>query len=132
MTTTEPQKLLCVDDESDIREIAALSLELDAGFTVKSCASGQEALEALPEFAPDMVLLDVMMPDMDGPATLERLRQLPEGRTVPVVFITAKAQRQEVEYFLSLGAVGVIAKPFDPMTLADQVRSIWESRHGTG
>lgn len=132
MATTEPQRLLCVDDESDIREIAAMSLELDGGFTVKSCASGQQALEALPAFAPDMVLLDVMMPDMDGPTTLERLRQLPEGRTVPVVFITAKAQRQEVEHFLSLGAVGVIAKPFDPMTLADQVRSIWESHHGTG
>lgn len=132
MAMTEPLRLLCVDDESDIREVAALSLELDGGFDVKFCASGQEALEALPGFAPDMVLLDVMMPDMDGPTTLESLRQLPEGKSVSVVFITAKAQRQEVEHFLSLGAVGAIAKPFDPMTLADEVRSIWESHHGTG
>lgn len=132
MATTEPLRLLCVDDESDIREVAALSLELDGGFDVKFCASGQEALDSLPGFAPDMVLLDVMMPDMDGQTTLENLRQLPEGKSVPVVFITAKAQRQEVEHFRSLGAVGVIAKPFDPMTLAEQVRSIWEGLHGSG
>lgn len=117
------RRILYVDDEADIREVASLSLELDPDFEVKTCASGFEALQVAPAWRPDLIMLDVMMPEMDGPTTLARLRLHPETETTPVVFITARTQAYEVEAFRALGAVGVIAKPFDPMTLADNVRS---------
>src|SRR6202011_1036303 len=91
-------------------------------FAVRSCASGGDALPATADWAPDLILLDVMMPDMDGPMTLARLQERPQTAAVPVVFMTARAQASELERFLSLGAAGVIAKPFDPMTLAALVR----------
>jgi CheY-like chemotaxis protein len=115
-------RILYVDDEADIREVAQLALEFEPGFEVRSCASGAEALEVAPGWRPDLILLDVMMPVMDGPAVLARLRQLPETAAVPVVFITARTQQQEVAQLRALGAEGVIAKPFDPMALAGQVR----------
>ena len=116
-------RLLYVDDEADIREIAAMSLELDPDLEVKSCASGEEAITAAPGFKPDLILLDMMMPDMDGPATLLRLRELPETAETPVVFVTARAQSKDVDQLVRLGAKGVIAKPFDPMKLAAQARA---------
>jgi two-component system OmpR family response regulator len=116
-------RVLHIDDETDIRDVAALSLELDPELAVRSCASGEAGLAAAAECRPDLILLDVMMPVMDGPATLARLREDPQTVDIPVVFMTARAQTRELEYFKSLGAVGVIAKPFDPMTLADSVRS---------
>jgi CheY-like chemotaxis protein len=90
---------------------------------VRSCASGTDALSAVAHWVPDLILLDVMMPIMDGPATLARLRETPAAAHIPVVFMTARAQTRELEHFRSLGAAGVIAKPFDPMTLAVSVRS---------
>jgi CheY-like chemotaxis protein len=122
-------KILYVDDEPDIREIAVLSMGLDPSLDVRSCGSGQEALEILGSWRPDLVMLDVMMPDMDGPATLARLRETENGRDVPVVFITARSQPQDVDRFLGLGAVGVIAKPFNPRTLAATVKSHLQSTH---
>jgi len=122
MSTKE--RILYVEDEEDIRAIAQLALESVGGFTLKSCASGEEALREAEAFAPDLILLDVMMPGMDGPSTLQALREIPALAEVPVAFMTAKVQSAEVEYFKSLGAREVIAKPFDPMTLADQVRGI--------
>lgn len=116
-------RVLYVDDEPDIREIALLALSLDPGLECRSAASGPEALAIMDEWLPDMVLLDVMMPGLDGPSTLERLRGNPLTRAVPVVFITARAQSQEIQNFATLDALGVIAKPFDPMTLAHQVRT---------
>jgi len=116
-------RLLYVDDEEDIREVALLALELDPNFKVRVCSSGREALAVAPIWAPALILLDVMMPLMDGPATLVKLRELPELASAPVVFITARAQAAERQRLLALGATGVIAKPFDPMTLADTVRS---------
>jgi CheY-like chemotaxis protein len=116
-------RILYVDDEADIREVAAIALELDPDFEVRTCASGPEALEVAPVWRPGLILLDVMMPGMDGPTTLARLRARPETAATPVVFITARTQAQEIERFLGLGAVGVIAKPFDPMTLAAQTRA---------
>jgi CheY-like chemotaxis protein/HPt (histidine-containing phosphotransfer) domain-containing protein len=116
-------RILHVDDEPDIREVAELSLGLDPGFRVKSCASGAEAMTVAAEWQPDLILLDVMMPVMDGPATLARLRENANTAGIPVVFMTARAQAREVDRVRSLGAVGVIAKPFDPMTLAASVRS---------
>lgn len=119
-----PKKILLAEDEPDIRTVAELALESVGGFTVRLCEDGPRALEALPGFAPDLVMLDVMMPGMDGPATLAELRKLPQGKSVPVIFMTAKVQQAEIEGYKKLGAIGVIAKPFDPMTLADTVRAL--------
>jgi CheY-like chemotaxis protein len=116
-------RILHVDDEPDIREVVELSLGLDPEFSVRGCASGSEALAAAAEWSPDMILCDVMMPDMDGPATLARLRECPRTMNTPVVFMTARAQTRELEHFKSLGVAGVIAKPFDPMALPESVRS---------
>jgi len=116
---------LYVEDEADIRAVAQLALESIGGFTVKTCSSGEEALREAETFAPDLLLLDVMMPGMDGPSTLRALREVSALAGVPVAFMTAKVQSAEIEYFKSLGARDVIAKPFDPMTLADQVRALW-------
>ena len=116
-------RILHVDDEPDIREVVELSLSLDPAFSVRSCASGGDALSAVAEWPPDLILCDVMMPVMDGPATLARLRESPHTAHIPLVFMTARAQTRELEHFKSLGATGVIAKPFDPMTLAASVRS---------
>jgi CheY-like chemotaxis protein len=115
-------RILHVDDEPDIREIVELCLGLDPAFTVRGCARGSDALAAAADWSPDLILCDVMMPDMDGPAMLAQLRRCPRTAGTPVVFMTARAQKRELEQFKSLGAVGVIAKPFDPMTLGDAVR----------
>jgi CheY-like chemotaxis protein len=116
-------RILHVDDEPDIREVVELSLGLDPNLTVRSCGSGGDALAAAATWAPDLILLDVMMPTMDGPTTLTHLRQSPRTADIPVVFMTARAQPRELEHFVSLGAEGVIPKPFDPMTLAAAVRN---------
>ncbi len=127
MTAAALQRVLYVDDEPDIREVVELSLGLMPGLAIKTCASGEEALRSLSQFRPDVVLLDVMMPGLDGPATLLRMRADPVGKLIPVVFMTAKALPQEVDRFMSLGAAGVISKPFDPMQLAKQVQEIWQA-----
>jgi CheY-like chemotaxis protein/HPt (histidine-containing phosphotransfer) domain-containing protein len=114
--------VLHVDDEPDIREVAELSLGLDPGLSTRSCGSGEEALKVAAEWLPDIILMDVMMPVMDGPATLSRLRDNPVTANIPVIFMTARAQTRELDRFRALGAVGVIPKPFDPMTLAAAVR----------
>ncbi len=123
------EKILCVEDEPDIQAVARVALELLGGFQVRICANGQEALTTVPAFAPDLILLDVMMPGMDGPTTLARLRADPASAGIPVVFLTAKVQPDEVRHYQGLGALDVIAKPFDPMTLAAQVRRIWSAAH---
>jgi CheY-like chemotaxis protein/HPt (histidine-containing phosphotransfer) domain-containing protein len=115
-------RILHVDDEPDIREVVELSLGLDPTFSVRSCASGADAIATATHWSPDMILCDVMMPVMDGPATLARLRESPQTAKTPFVFMTARAQAREIEHFKSLGATGVIPKPFDPMTLAKSVR----------
>jgi len=124
---TALNKILYVEDEPDIQAVAQLALEAVGGFTVKICSSGQEALDQVADFAPDMILLDVMMPGMDGPTTLKSLRQLPCCSSIPVCFMTAKVQPQEVAQYKALGALDVIPKPFDPMQLSAQVSAIWES-----
>jgi CheY-like chemotaxis protein len=114
--------VLFVDDEPDIREIIELSLGLDSMFALWGCSSGQEALHAAGERRPDLILLDVMMPGMDGPTTLAKLRENTRTGIIPVVFMTARTQAYECKRFIDLGAAGVIAKPFDPMNLAAEVR----------
>lgn len=118
-------RIMLVEDEEDIRTVAELALESVGGFQLKSLASGAEALEALPGFQPQLVLLDVMMPGMDGPATLKAIRRTPGFERTPIVFMTAKVQPEEVSGYLSLGAADVIPKPFDPMTLSEQIHDIW-------
>jgi CheY-like chemotaxis protein len=116
------RKILIVDDEDDIREVAAMSLEMSAGWEVVGASSGVEGLAKARTEKPDAILLDVMMPAMDGPATLQKLRADPEIAALPVVFLTAKLQATDRRRLAELGAAGVLAKPFDPMTLADQVK----------
>jgi two-component system OmpR family response regulator len=122
-------RILHVDDEPDIREVVEISLGLDRGLATRSCGSGEEALVAAVEWQPDIILCDVMMPVMDGPATLMRLRENALTANIPVVFMTARAQTRELDRFRSLGALGVIPKPFDPMTLAASVRSYVQPAH---
>jgi CheY-like chemotaxis protein len=116
-----PIRILHVDDEADIREIVGLSLGLNPAFEVRACESGAEAIDAAAEWSPELILLDVMMPHMDGPTTLSQLRKNPQTSNIPVLFMTARAQTREIEQFIALGAQGVISKPFEPMTLAEEV-----------
>jgi len=122
------KRILLVEDDPDIRTVAQLSLETLGGFELCLAGSGQEALAQAEAFGPDLFILDVMMPGLDGPGTLADLRQKPALAQTPVIFMTAKVQPQEVAHLQSLGALEVIAKPFDPMLLPDQVRRIWSSR----
>lgn len=123
-------RILYVEDDADIRMIGKFALENVGGFVVTDCESGEEALASAPGFAPQLLLLDVMMPDMDGPTTLARLREQPATAATPVVFMTAKVQPQEVQRYRELGAIDVISKPFDPMTLSDAIRNIWNRGDG--
>lgn len=122
----KPLKVLYVDDEPDIREVALLALGLDPGIEARAAASGPEALDLISsgEFRPDVLMLDMMMPGMDGAQTLDAIRAWPSGGDLPVVFITARAQSHEVARFRALGALDVITKPFDPMTLALELRAV--------
>ncbi|MCZ8255431.1 MAG: response regulator [Polaromonas sp.] len=123
--TTPLTRILYVEDEPDIRVVAQMALEAVGGFTVIACASGQEALNAAPGAGADLLLLDVMMPGMDGPSTLKGLRELPATANTPVIFMTAKVQAAEVAVYKGLGALEVIPKPFDPMELSAQIQRIW-------
>ncbi|MDH4134920.1 MAG: response regulator [Gammaproteobacteria bacterium] len=124
------KRILYVEDEADIQAVAKLALEMVGGYSVEVCNSGEEAIRRGPQSLPDLILLDVMMPGMDGPLTLSRLREFPSLAGTPVIFMTAKVQPAEVAHFRSLGALDVIAKPFDPMTLSRQVNEIWERARG--
>jgi two-component system, OmpR family, response regulator len=119
--------LLYVDDEPDIRQIVQLALGLAPGLSVHTSDGGEAALQLARTLrpAPDLILLDVMMPGLDGPGTLALLRADAALARIPVVFMTAKAMPQELARFRELGAAGVIAKPFDPMRLARQVCDLW-------
>lgn len=121
----ELQRILMAEDETDIATVAKMALEMVGGFTVEVCSSGEEVLRRFEGFKPDLVLLDVMMPGQDGPTTLAELRKLPEGGSIPVVFMTAKVMPNEVDELMSLGVLGVVPKPFDPMALSDKLREIW-------
>lgn len=122
------RRVMCVEDDPDIRMILDFSLQRVGGYELCLCASGQEALDRVDAFAPQLVLLDVMMPGLTGPQTLEQLRQRPVMRGVPAVFLTAKAMPDEVEALTVYGATGIIVKPFDPVTLPKDIRIYWE--HG--
>ena len=122
----ELKRILYVEDEASIRTIAVTVLEAVGGFAVVACSSGKQALEAAAGASADLILLDVMMPEMDGPATLKGLREIAQTAQTPVIFMTAKVQAGDILHYKSLGALDVIAKPFDPMTLSAQVSEIWQ------
>lgn len=129
MTQPTLNTILYAEDESDIQAIAQIALEDIGGFTVRYCMNGCEALEAAKTFKPDLLLLDVMMPELDGPSTLLKLREMEGFSKIPVIFMTAKIQANEVDEYLSMGAIEVIAKPFDPMTLAQSIQKAWTKYH---
>lgn len=126
MNATELRTVLYVDDEPDIRTIVQIALGASNELKVHVGESGAQALELARELRPDVVLLDAMMPGLDGAATLRRMRTDPALAHIPVIFVTAKAMPSEVAQFREMGAVGVIAKPFDPLQLIKQLRSLWD------
>lgn len=130
MPTKQLKTILYAEDEDDIRAIAQIALEDIGGFSVKYCVNGHQVLEAVKDFVPDLLLLDVMMPEMDGPTTLRKLSSIPGLSNIPAIFMTAKIQANEIEDYNALGAIEVIAKPFDPMTLADTIKKAWVKYHG--
>jgi CheY-like chemotaxis protein len=128
----ELQRILFVEDQSSIFAIIELALAKVGRFEVYGFASGVEAVAQAGNLKPQLLLLDVMMPDLDGPATLARLRQIEALACVPAVFLTAKLEPQQIDWLRSLGAEAVLFKPFDPMTLASQLRDIWLQSSGNG
>lgn len=124
------RKILYVEDDDDIRTVTVMALEMLGDFEVEAHASGSTAIERAAAFGPDLILLDVMMPDMDGPATLAGLRRQPSLARTPAVFFTAKARPDEVARLRELGANDVLAKPFDPQALPDALRRIWAAARG--
>ena len=123
-------KILYVEDEPDIQEVARMALEMVGGYTVTICSSGEEAIATAPGFDPDLLILDVMMPGMDGPTTLSELRKIDSLANKPAIFLTAKVQPQEVAEYKEMGAIDVIPKPFDTMSLSATVLEIWSSQIG--
>lgn len=121
------RRIMLVEDDPDILAIAQLSLESLGGFSLSLCHNGVAALERAEAFQPDLVLMDVMMPELDGPSTLAALRKRPQTARTPVIFMTARAQQHEVEEYRRLGAVDVIRKPFDPIQLPQSLRTIWRT-----
>jgi CheY-like chemotaxis protein len=126
MASEQLKRILMVEDDTDIQTVARLSLEAVGGYVVEICSGGHEALGTVKGFAPDLVLLDVMMPDMDGPTVLQNLRADSETEALPVVFMTAKAQAHEVASYKAMGALAVVSKPFDPMLLPGMLSHIWQ------
>jgi len=129
--TTAINKILVIEDDDDIREIVSMALETIGGYTVEPCVSGDEAIEKAAAFDPDIILLDVMMPGMDGSATLDKLRGIPGLEKTPVIFVTAKAMPAEIKGYISLGALGVITKPFNPTTICHEIEALWDSAHSS-
>lgn len=126
--TGELNRITYVEDEPDIREVAQIALETIGGFTLDVCVNGEEAVQKAPDFDPDLILLDVMMPGMNGVETFQKLRANPKLTNTPIIFMTANANPKEIAHYNMLGCAGVVAKPFDPVTLPDEIRTIWQQQ----
>ena len=124
------QRILIADDEPDILEISRIALEAVGGFEVSVCLSGKELLQRLPVFEPDLVIVDVLMPDMTGPEVFEEIRRRPQFDDVPVIYLTGVIQEEELEDLRKTGVADIILKPFDTMTLADRISGVWKGNHG--
>jgi two-component system OmpR family response regulator len=131
MATRKCQSVLYVDDDPDVCAVVRATLCLIAGMEVQTANSGEMAVDLAYEMRPDLIVLDVMMPGLDGPATYQRIRECPLIADTPVIFVTAKVLPSEVAQFLRLGAIGVVAKPFDPLTIGDELTAIWNKASGT-
>ena len=118
------RRILIIDDEDDIREVAALSLEATAGWNILTASSGKAGIAVAAAEKPDAILMDVMMPEMDGPTTFKQLQLHPETVGIPVVLLTAKVQGVDQRRFAGLGLAGILFKPFDPLTLAQQISDV--------
>lgn len=127
MSKRKPQKILYVEDDKDIQVIGKMTLETFGNFEVILCDSGKEALEKIKNVKPDLVLMDIMMPEMDGISTMQEFKKDLEISDIPVIFMTAKAQVHEVEKYNKMGVAGVIIKPFEPVSLCSQINQIWEN-----
>ncbi|MAX73203.1 response regulator [Alterinioella nitratireducens] len=119
------KKILHVDDDQDIRTITQMSLEMVGGFELQQCASGKEALIVAPQFQPDLLLLDVMMPEMSGEELWHKLMEMPEFAATPAIFMTAKVEKSFLTHLLVDGALAIVEKPFDPMELSQQITEAW-------
>ena len=124
------QRVLIADDEPDILEISRIALETVGGFEVLVCSSGAKLLERLSGFQPDLIVVDVLMPDMTGPEVFEEIRRRPEFDEVPVIYLTGVIQEEELADLRKTGVADIILKPFDPMTLADRINGVWKGTHG--
>lgn len=122
------RQIMHVDDDPDIRELTRMSLELIGGYDVHQCVSARAALDDLQNMRPDLILLDVMMPDMDGPSLVVQLRGAQDLRDLPVVYMTAKSDASATSTLDGPGVLGVVTKPFDPMTLPQQLERLWQKR----
>lgn len=120
---------MLVEDDIDIQQVVEILLSAISGYEILICDSGYEAIEKALSFHPDIILLDVMMPGMDGPSTLKKLRENPTTAEIPVIFLTAKILPQEIQEYHNLGVVDIISKPFNPLTLADRIQKSWEQVH---
>jgi two-component system, OmpR family, response regulator len=130
MSTRDFQSVLYVDDDPDIRSVVRATLRLVPGLNMQTADSGERAIDLAYEFRPDLVLMDVMMPGLDGPSTFKRMRESVLLANIPVIFMTAKVLPAEISQFLELGAIGVIVKPFDPLTLYGDLSVMWSNRDG--
>ena len=130
MMKPDLKKILYVEDEKDIQTIAQIALSDIGNFTVKTCDTGKDALNVIHAFMPDLLLLDVMLPGLDGPSTLKEIRKLPNFKNTPVIFMTARVQEKEIEEYKKAGALDVITKPFDPLTLSQSIQKIWDRFYG--
>jgi len=123
------RRILLVEDDPDMRALSVFALTDIGGFSVEACQLGEEAIQKAPIFAPDLILLDVGLPDLEGPAVLERMRKLDKVERVPIIFLTAKVLREEHSFYMSCGAAAIITKPFRPHDLIDQIYSVWRQAH---
>jgi CheY-like chemotaxis protein len=128
MTDTDLSSILYVEDDLHVRTTAKLVLEVIGKYCVRECRSGHEALVAAQDFQPDLILLDVMMPELDGLATLTLLRSMPHLADTPALFVTGQTAPDDIARYMAAGAIGVIAKPLVPLRLAGQVHAMWEQR----
>jgi len=126
------KKILYAEDEPDVQTVVEITVQSMSDYEIKICDNGKLLLDCVEDYNPDLILLDVMMPEMDGPATFKRLRSNAKTENIPVVFMTAKAQVHEVLLFQETGVIGVITKPFDPLTLCSEIQKIWEGRAKNG
>lgn len=125
----ELKRILYAEDEPDIQIIVEMIIQSMSDYEIKICDNGQILLDCVEEYNPDLILSDVMMPEMDGPTTLKKLKENEKTKHIPVIFMTAKAQIQEVQTFFDSGVIGIITKPFEPMELCSLIKDLWDKNN---